>query len=148
MSTLKKCSETPVDLSIHEDSPEKTFRGTFVKSSTTHSAHHELELFCQVCDFMATTEQQLSVHMKASHPHEHPYCCTHCDKAYNTHNDQDTHVEAVHHTKALKYKLCPYTTEKEYKMIKHTTVHQSRKFECERCDVALNSKEALREHMK
>ncbi len=25
--------------------------------------------------------------MKASHPHECPYSCTHCDKAYNTHNE-------------------------------------------------------------
>ncbi len=33
-------------------------------------------------------------------------------------------------------------------MIKHATVHQSRTFECDRCDVALNSKEALREHTK
>ncbi len=91
-STSKKCCKTPVDLSVHKDSPEKTFKGTFVKSSIMHSAHCELEPFCHVCNFVATTECQLSVHMKASHPHECLYCCTHCDRAYNTHNDWDTHV--------------------------------------------------------
>ena len=89
-----------------------------------------------------------SMHMKASHLYECLYHYTHCDKAYNTHNDQDTHVQAVHQEKSLKCKLCPYTAEKEYKMVKHATVHQGRKFECDRYDVALNSKEALREHTK
>ena len=122
-STHEKYCETPVDLSIHEDSIEKTFKETFVKSSIMHIAHCKLEPFCCVCKFVATTECQLSVHMKTSHPHVHPYCCTHCDRVYNTHNDWDTHVRAVHWEKALKCKLCPYTAEKEYKMVKHATVH-------------------------
>ena len=86
--------------------------------------------------------------MKSVHPHEHLYQCTKCNKAYNTHNDRDMHFRAVHHEKILKCKLCPYSVEKEYKMVKHAMIHSSRKYKYDRCNVALNSREALREHTK
>ncbi len=102
----------------------------------------------QVCDFEAETERYLSVHMKSRHLNDWPYWCGSCDKAFNTHNDRDTHDHSVHQEKQLKCKLCPYKASNEYKIAKHTVMHSSWKFKCSCCDVQVNSQEALQEHTK
>ena len=93
-------------------------------------------------------EHLLSAHMKTLHPEDRLYCYSECRKAFNTHNNLNTHVTSVHREKAFKCNLCPYTAVNEYKIAKHSTVHSSEKYGCTRCDVELNSCKALREHMK
>ena len=103
----------------------------------------EWDAACRVCDYQAKTERQLFVHMKGMHLTNRPYRCDQCMRAYNTHNNRDTHVCTMHHLKPIRCKLCSYVADKEYKMIKHATIHSSQKFEYNHCDVALNSREAL-----
>ncbi len=86
--------------------------------------------------------------MKQRHAQERPYRCPECSRAYNTHNDRDTHYHAVHRIKSLQCKFCKYTTANEYKMAKHAMIHSSSKLSYDRCNMELNLHEALQEHTK
>ncbi len=140
--------ETPLDLSVHEDSAEKVFKESYVKALITKSKRQKLDSECCICDFIADTECQLSLHIKQIHPQERLYRCTKCSKAFNTYNDRDSHYYVVHRTKSVLCNLCDYTTANEYKIAKHIMIHSSSKLSCDRCDVELNSCKALREHTK
>ena len=75
-ATRNKLHETPLDLSIHEDSPEKVVHDMYIKPSITRKyrrADHDSD--CQLCDFEAETERNLAVHMKSYHPNDWPYHC-------------------------------------------------------------------------
>ena len=70
--------------------------------------------------------------MKQMHAQERLYRCPECSKAYNTHNDRDTHYCVVHRTKSVQCKLCDYTMANEYKMAKHAMIHSLSKLSCDR----------------
>ncbi len=133
---------------MHEDLPEKTVCDSYSHGEWKKGTRRKPDSICKICKAECGMEHQLSAHMKSLHPEERPYRCSECRKAFNTHNDLNTHILSVHKEKTFQCKLCPYMAANEYKMAKHLTVHSSEKYGCTHCDVELNSQEVLREHTK
>ncbi len=105
-ATRHKVCEKLLDLSVHEDLPEKTVYDSYSHGEWRKGTRRKPDSICKICEAEYGTECQLSAHMKSLHPEDRLYLCSEYKKAFNTHNDLNTHVLSVHRLSRLSSVNC------------------------------------------
>ena len=132
-------------------------------------------LFCQLCDYEASTFNTLKIHIKSQHAngfsceqcnyhsesksslkqhikviHEkvrHP--CTICDKSFSKSCNLKSHIQTVHEGLRYSCEKCDYQTKERQYLKRHVEVkHEGKRYSCKQCNYQVLSKLSLRMHVE
>ena len=99
--------------------------------------------FCDQCDYLAMTKNQLKLHIKSKHEGKR-IKCPKCDKTYVFHSDMVVHFKAEHDQVKFKCQKCEF----ESKWKGTLDAHEGGGFKCNHCSYIGSEKSNLVAHQK
>jgi KRAB domain-containing zinc finger protein len=166
---IKKDDETLIDLKIHDiqndtqQTPQKdelptnsadTVENTFVPDQKLFTQRENGEqLFpCEACNYVATTNKNLRVHIESVHDGIR-YRCDQCDQTMTREEGLKRHKEKIHGLGKGQEYICEicgdYKTRIRGNLSQHIRIkHGERRFPCDQCEYKASTTGNLRLHRR
>nr|XP_006819808.1 PREDICTED: uncharacterized protein LOC102805851 [Saccoglossus kowalevskii] len=101
---------------------------------------------CSQCNFLATSEKSLHLHVRAKHQKFHK--CSYCSFRSYSLKKYLTHTKSSHR-RSIECPFCPYSTRSPYRMIKHEQQHRTGQlYKCKHCSFSTTERWSYEKHLQ
>ena len=100
------------------------------------SVHQGVKYPCTICAHKASSQGNLSKHIKAQHEHRDKYRCESCNKEEHLRG----HIKSAHEGIRYNCNICQYRATMKGDLTRHKeSIHFKKRFPCQLCNYSLNS---------
>ena len=110
------------------------------------TAHSDVQIKCQNCDYICKHEIHLKHHMRRMHE-EKRFVCEECGCKFYIQGQLNRHIRETHNDTDFVCDQCNWTGKNKETFKRHLEKHLGIKYECKKCDHEAVSSKALRAHI-
>ena len=118
--TLKKT--TVISDFINKQTSQEVNVGIISLSNFNKSVHQGVKYACNQCDYQATKQSHLTIHIQSIHEGI-KYACDHCDYQASTQSSLTRHIQSVHKSLKNSCNQCDYQATRQGKLRRHIEIN-------------------------
>ena len=120
--------------------------GTLHKQKLT--IHQGVKYACDQCDYQATTQSNLTVHIKSKHEGV-KYACNQCNYQATQKSSLTVHIKSIHEGVKYACEQCDYQATQLSSLAVHIkSKHEGVKYACDQCDYQATQQPYLTRHIQ